>query len=199
MTVFYSVGIVGIGWRLEPDLLSLTPLNLLLSLSVMLWNHENWDRSFFLFLIGSFLIGFGVEVLGVNTGFPFGEYSYGSVLGFKLWETPLMIGINWVMLSYCGGVIANYLISHQNIYIKSGFGALLLLLLDFIMEPVAIHYGFWTWEKPHVPIENYLSWFVIAFLIQILFFSFVNKVNNKAAIFLFILQIAFFGLLSVKL
>ena len=51
-----------------------------------------------------FLIGFSVEGIGVATAVLFGSYSYVSAFGFKLFETPIMIGVNWLFLAlstYC--------------------------------------------------------------------------------------------------
>jgi len=46
-----------------------------------------------------FLIGFSVEGIGVATGVLSGSYSYGSAFGFKLFKTPIMIGVNWLFLA----------------------------------------------------------------------------------------------------
>ena len=57
------------------------------------------------FFIFAFSIGFLVEVIGVNYGIIFGNYTYGKVLGFKVLNVPLMIGVNWFFLSIaCGGI-----------------------------------------------------------------------------------------------
>ena len=53
-----------------------------------------------------FLLGFVVEVVGVQTGLIFGSYSYGATLGVKLFDTPLLIGLNWIFVSYSSYSIA---------------------------------------------------------------------------------------------
>ena len=197
--VLYTVGVIVIGWQLYPPIIQLTPLNLLISFLILLWNDENHKKELLWFVIGSFLIGFGIEVLGVNTGFPFGSYKYGLVLGPKIWGTPIMIGVNWVLLSYCAGMTFQSLLPKSNILIKSLLGAASLLFLDFIMEPVAIHYDFWTWLQGEIPFQNYLAWFIIAFVIQLIFYSFIRKNVNNVAILLFSLQFLFFSILNLKL
>lgn len=199
LIVFYAVGLLSIGWELRPEILYLTPLNLILSIGILLWNHPGSFRSLFKFIITGFGLGYGIEVIGVNTGFPFGEYSYGSVLGFKIWDTPLMIGINWLMLSYCASVCIEFLLPKLSNLAKAILAASTMLLLDYIMEPVAIHYGFWTWANENIPLANYISWFFIAIFICYLFYLLCGKVKNKVAILLFILQFIFFGVLNLKL
>ena len=42
-------------------------------------------------------ITYAVEVIGVQTGFPFGDYQYGTRLGTTLYDTPPMIGVLWLL------------------------------------------------------------------------------------------------------
>ena len=92
LIIFHMVGIGGVLLANPIEFLRLTPLNLLLTLVIILVNQQQWKFAW-VFVV-TYLVGFFVEVLGVNTGFPFGEYEYGSVLGPKVFETPLMIGLN---------------------------------------------------------------------------------------------------------
>ena len=77
---------------------SLTPLNLLMSSVLLILAEDNQKKAVF-FLICCFVIGFSAEVLGVKTGILFGDYQYGETLGVKLWEVPLVIGLNWFIKS----------------------------------------------------------------------------------------------------
>ena len=85
LIIFHMVGIGGVLLANPIEFLRLTPLNLLLTLVIILINHQEWK--FVWVFVVTYLVGFFVEVLGVNTGFPFGEYEYGSVLGPKVFET----------------------------------------------------------------------------------------------------------------
>ena len=104
----YMGGLVGIALPVHEDFVLLTPLNLLASLSLILWHHPKWDRPLSIFLLLCFFTGFLVELAGVQTGLIFGEYQYGEVLGWKIWGTPLIIGINWAMLVYASASSVNY-------------------------------------------------------------------------------------------
>ncbi|MBK7882949.1 MAG: carotenoid biosynthesis protein [Chitinophagaceae bacterium] len=53
---------------------------------------------FYSFLLICVCIGIAVEIIGVKTGFLFGNYSYGIVLGPKIQSVPILIGINWFII-----------------------------------------------------------------------------------------------------
>lgn len=197
LVIIYLVGIGGIISNISPYFIFLTPLNLLLSLFMVLCFHRAWNRSSVLFLVLAFVIGFGIEILGVNTGLIFGDYQYGPVLGWKLWGTPLMIGVNWIMLTYCTGMTMNRVFPRASHLYKSLLGAAAMTFLDFWIEPVAIHYDFWNWSGNGIPIQNYVAWFVIAFFILEIFFQLVEKLTNKVAEVLLILQFVFFFVLNI--
>jgi putative membrane protein len=42
-----------------------------------------------------FLIGFSVEAVGRHRH-SFGSYAYSDVFGFKIFDTPALIGVNWL-------------------------------------------------------------------------------------------------------
>lgn len=198
LSILYLVGIVGISVPIHPDFALLTPLNLLFSLAIVLYFHPKWNRSSVLFLFLCFGIGYGAEVLGVQTGLLFGSYEYGPVLGPKVWETPLMIGINWILLSYCSGMLINQLLTKQHQVIKAAAAALVMVGLDIFIEPVAIKYDFWQWEgRASPPLQNFLGWWLVAFIV-LLFFTFLLKnQKNKVAIALLALQFVFFIALNI--
>ncbi len=199
LIVLYCVGILGITINIFPAFIYLTPINLLVSTIIILSFHQEWGRDFILFTIITYLLGFSIEYLGVNTGLIFGVYTYGDVLGPKVGDTPLMIGVNWLMLSYAAGITVNHVLGDKNFILKSIVGASILVTLDFLIEPVAIKYNFWSWEDVTIPLKNYIAWFLIAFTIQLFFNLVAGKSRNKVAIALLILQFFFFGFLCLLL
>ncbi len=199
LIVFYTIGIIGIGFFNSSQFILLTPLNLLISIIIVFSYHAAWSIQFILYLIFCFLVGFSVEVIGTNTGQLFGAYQYGEALGWKLWNTPLVMGINWVMLIYCSGTVINSLLPNTPFFIKAAASASVMVLLDFFIEPVAIYCDFWKWESVNVPIQNYLMWWLISFLLLLLFHSLAPKLENKVARTLLVLQFAFFIILNLIL
>lgn len=194
LLVVYVVGLLGfMGIIPYANFHLLTPYNLMFSLLVLFWKHPKWDRSSLFFFCIIFFWGYSIEFIGVKTQLIFGAYWYGNTLGIRLFDIPLIIGINWVMLVYSTGIIANKISLPK--YLQAIIAALLMVFLDFLIEPFAIKYDLWQWENNVVPFQNYVAWFITSFLMQVFFlYSKVSKQNNTA-IAIFILQVLFFGVL----
>ena len=62
-----------------------------------------------------FLTGMITEILGVQWGWIFGNYQYGDALGYKVLGVPLLIGVNWALLTIITGAIAQQF--YQNLFI----------------------------------------------------------------------------------
>jgi putative membrane protein len=178
IVILHLVGAIGSAMPQTRDfVVSLTPINLLITAGLLAYCHEASTRKLISFLTGSFLIGYFIEVVGVATGFPFGEYGYGNTLGFKVLNVPLLIGLNWFILSYSFGMLTAEL--RTSILVKAVIGALGMVALDYFIEPIAIRFDYWSWTESTIPLTNYIGWFVIAFLIQLIFHSLFNKNFNR--------------------
>lgn len=198
IAIFYIVGILGMAIpALRPYFQILTPFHLILSTVILLLFHQDWNIKFYLFVLLAFLIGFAAEVIGVQTGLLFGEYTYGTVLGPKVLGVPLMIGVNWFLLVYVtGSLVAKYI---GNDFIAAGLAAFIMVLLDIIIEPVAISLEFWTWHSEEIPLSNYIGWFGVAYLIQIIYRKLKFTRSNPIAPFLLLSLAIFFGILALIL
>jgi putative membrane protein len=197
LVIIYAVGFVGIGLGLMPDLVYGTPVNLLISLVVVLFFDTHKAKSLLWFGLLVFILGYGIEVIGIQTGKIFGTYSYGDILGFKLWNTPLMIGINWLLLVITAGNLVDQIFSKNSQYLKIVIAATLMLFLDYLIEPVAIHWTMWVWENIEVPLQNYIAWWLIAAVMFTIYYYFLGKQVNKVASAVFIIQVGFFALLNL--
>jgi putative membrane protein len=209
--LFHLIGIVGILFYATPFFINATPINLLLSFALLIWTQREKNISFWIFLISTIVIGFAVEVIGVNTGYLFGDYTYGNILGPGAINVPFIIGINWFIIIYCCGICmytflqkminklppdANRSPNRLRIISVIVDGATLALLFDILLEPVAIKLGLWKWNVDGtVFFYNYLCWFVITSLLLTIFqFCNFNK-QNKFAINLLLIQAMFFLIL----
>ncbi|MBF9253041.1 carotenoid biosynthesis protein [Pontibacter sp. 172403-2] len=198
LVIFHAVGFWGLVFSGDPVYFQqLTPLNLLLTSALLFSFHRCWNLPFVLFAIAVFLVGFLAEAVGVHTGLLFGNYGYGHALGTKVWEVPLLIGLNWLMLVYSTGHISNY--TRLPWMIKAILGALLMVLLDYFIEPVAMRYDFWNWQGGFVPFSNYAGWFILAFLLQLYFQRAGFFKQNPLAPYIFLVQLAFFTGLNIYL
>lgn len=198
VVLFYAVGYWGL---VHPDysplFKKLVPFHLLLMLILMIISNEDRNQYFWTFLLTTFTAGFVIELLGVNTGAIFGNYSYGTTLGPKFADIPLLIGVNWILVIYSTGVFMKEF-GIRNHIIRAFAGALLITTLDVLIEPVAIKYGYWNWEDFEVPFQNYVGWFVFSFIMLRFFFLMKFRKRNLAATTLFIVQFIFFFLLNMK-
>ena len=144
-----------------------------------------------------FLVAFVVELIGVKTGTIFGQYYYGDSLGIKLMETPLIIGLNWLMLVYITSSITWKLVRQP--FVQITIAALLMVVYDFVLEHVAPRLDMWDWNNDLIPVKNYLAWFILAFIFHVLFRAFKLKTKNSLAIFMFLCQTLFFLILWIAL
>ena len=198
LLLFYFFGTLGIATEVYKNFfLPLTPLNLLLTLVVFYRVNNDFSKRFLLLSVLVFLIGFSVEAIGVITGVLFGSYSYGSLFGFKIFETPLIIGVNWLFLALSTYGVAQYFTNKW--YLLILIPPLLMTGLDFIVEPVAVKLRFWSWENENIPFQNYVMWFATSIFIHGLIYLFRPTINAKISFIVFIAQLIFFGILNVLL
>ncbi|MEJ6566890.1 MAG: carotenoid biosynthesis protein [Flavobacteriales bacterium] len=191
IAVFHFVGILLLGGPWSSDFVMLTPLNLLLLSVVYLITSDKVKRPLLYALPA--LMGFLVEMLGTNTGFPFGEYSYSSILGPGLLGTPFLIGVLWWVLLRSFNDVFSRISSNKTII--SLATALGMLLLDIFIEPVAIGLGFWEWQAAEVPLENYMAWFVLSFVFTRLTMD--GQVNNTMSKWVLIVLGGFFVVMGI--
>jgi putative membrane protein len=142
-----------------------------------------------------FIFSFLIEAIGVKTGLIFGSYIYGEGLGVKLLETPLTIGLNWLMLVYCTKIIAEQI--SEDVTVKLFFAPFLMVVYDLILEQAAPLLGMWSWAEGKIPIQNYISWYLLAFLFHLLLQKTKISFSNKLAKPVFIIQFLFFVVLVV--
>ncbi len=100
------------------------------------------------------------EWIGIHYGTLFGTYSYGANLGVKIDGVPVLIGINWALLTFITASISQYF--SKNTILQILLGAAFMLLLDYFMEQNAPRFDFWEFKDGIAPIKNYISWFLVA-------------------------------------
>ena len=188
--LFHISGIIGISLGYLDWFASRTSLNLvILSLALFIFFPVNKLKSILVFISLAFL-GILVEYLGVNYGLFFGEYAYGENMGPKVGGVPWLIGLNWALLTLVTGTMANYLAEHW--FLKALLGTFLMLLLDIFMEASAPVFDFWEFKGGYAPIDNYIAWGIVAFIMHLIFNAFKLKGNLFISLHLFFVQLVFF-------
>jgi len=146
-----------------------------------------------LFAIAGYLLAWLSELSSIHNGFPYGSYYYiEHTRGQEIWVlgVPLMDSISYIFLAYASYSLALLVMSPIQrsswlIYVlETGnarnskktalLGALMLVYLDIIIDPVALQGNRWFlgqiygYEVPGiyfgVPISNFIGWFVVGFL-----------------------------------
>lgn len=191
-------GFFGITSDQSEFFLSTTPYVLSLTLLLLLINHDLSDNKSKIGLILIFFLGLIVEILGVNYGFFFGEYSYGANFGPKIYEVPYVIGFNWVLLIIATGSLSDKLIKGKEIY-KILFASSLMVLIDLLMELSAPKLDYWEFVISPVPFSNYLWWFIFSICFQYIFFKTVKSKEYNLSSNILVIQFLFFAMLAVFL
>lgn len=193
LVLFYVTGFVGLAYSQDPGFyLQFMPLTLLLTAALLLaFDRHSPAPMFGWFALTVMLVGFGVEVAGVQTGVIFGSYSYGTTMGPKLFGVPIILGLNWLILTYLAGGLAQRLP-------LPGFGrallaAALMVGMDLCIEPVAVHFKWWTWFADVIPLQNFKAWLALSLILQVyLNRSHVQPGRNALVPFVYLLQLLFF-------
>ncbi|NCB01468.1 MAG: carotenoid biosynthesis protein [Spirochaetia bacterium] len=192
LPIFYAAGVLWHALDVTlPYMMILTPYTILITAIIgFYFELKHWSSSLALWIVVTFIITFSLEAIGVKTGLIFGAYWYGPTLGFSLFNVPLLIGINWTLIIM--GFIIIIKKFTQNIYAVSLLTGGATLLFDYIMEPVAIRYDYWTWEGVAIPLQNYIAWFIIAALFAYLHERMRVKHHSVMPSFVVLVQGLFF-------
>jgi putative membrane protein len=191
LILFYAVGTgLFLIHDTRPLFKLLTPFSLILSFSAVLLMQKEWSWKLVTAFMVVFLASLLIEIIGVRTGLLFGAYEYGNALGIKVLDTPILIGLNWLLLIYCTSALVNhYPLSRTG---RIFFGAGLMVVYDLVLEYVAPVMGMWSWENRYPGPRNFFMWFLVSLVFHSLFQRLGLTIENKPARFLFLIQFLFF-------
>ena len=105
-------------------------------------------------------IGFGIEVLGVKSGIPFGQYRYSEVLAPSIFGVPVAIAGAWLVL----------IVFVRQMQTPLRLAAVWMAAIDLIIEPLASgRLNFWFWRGLGVwygvPYINFIGWYLVSVVI----------------------------------
>jgi isopentenyl-diphosphate delta-isomerase len=109
------------------------------------------------------VLALAIETTAIITGFPYGHFGYSDLLGYRLFGyAPWTVAFAWTPL-----VLAAYAIAAQtfkNTAVRIVTVALVLFLFDIVLDPGAVHLGFWKYAAGGgfygVPLSNFVGWLV---------------------------------------
>jgi bisanhydrobacterioruberin hydratase len=199
LIIIYVVGAAG---RLIPAaraaMDALTPWTLLLGAAMTLLAVVR-PRNYRLLVwtLTTATVTFLLEAIGVRTGFPFGAYAYGTVLGFHILDVPPVIGLNWALV-VLGAAYAARTATDSKIGRVLLVGAL-AATFDFVMEPAAVALDFWTWAAVVPPAQNYVAWFAVAAVAAVPLEYGEIEIPSALPMRLALLQVGYFAILDAAL
>lgn len=190
--LFTISGILGVISTASNWFLALTPLYLFLNFLIILLCLKDQKVRFLKGISVPFILGFITEVLGVNFGLVYGSYTYGENLGLKIFEVPLIICLNWSLLTIVSADVGKFITRNKGLRIL--YGVLLMILLDFIIEISAPRFDFWVFKDGIVPITNYFGWFLVASISHWWYQSFKINTNSKISCHIITCLFLFFSI-----
>jgi putative membrane protein len=157
------------------------------------WRHIGWKKTLVFIPLGYWLAWLS-EFCSIHWGFPYGDYFYiQSTAGRELWVfgVPFMDSLSYVFLSYCSYSLALFLIGRVSLrsgnllvletpQIRSSprtliLGAFLFVLLDIVIDPVALQGERWFLGRIYgyrheglyfgIPMSNFGGWLLVGIVL----------------------------------
>lgn len=215
MTVKMHTSIIDFnGTRLTGRLILI--LAALLLILHAIWTLGAWGGAVFVSI--SFAMGLVFEIVGVKYGTVFGgRYIYDAAAKPAILGVPWLVPLIWAGFIYGGySIVSSYSMwlkngkpkGHRfwNILVTAALGAMIVLAIDLVMDPLQVSAGNWEWldagDYFNVPAGNFLGWFMVAFL-SIFIFTTVQKYLPRQAteipVSTLLIPVTGYGLLSLVL
>lgn len=115
------------------------------------------------------LVGFswGIELLGVTTGFPYGDFEYLIELGPMLLDAvPIALPVFYFPILLNSYLLCTLMLGDRMESLPIRFLSVLLVVItmDLVLDPGAVALGFWGWDAGgayyDVPVQNYVGWLI---------------------------------------
>ena len=118
-------------------------------------------------LVGASLgvVGFTwlLELVGSNTGFPFGTYDYSSLLQPHVAGVPVVVPFAWFAMAIPAREVVRALGARRG-WQRVLFGAAALTAWDVFLDPQMVTEGYWQWATDGwyrgIPLTNYVGWMI---------------------------------------
>jgi putative membrane protein len=137
-------------------------------------------RSILMFVLICFIVGNTTENLSILTGFPFGHYHFTDVMGPKLFQVPILLGLAYVGMGYLSWTLGRVILGGIRIVTLPLFAALIMLAWDLSMDPIWSNFVHgWVWHDGGayfgVPWSNFFGWYLTVYLIYQFFAIYLTR------------------------
>jgi putative membrane protein len=111
---------------------------------------------------------YGIELVGLATGLPYGEFHYAVDLGPTVGGVPLALPVFFLPLVMNGYLLALLLLGESagRAAVRLPTVVALVVVMDLVLDPGAVALGFWVYADGGpvygVPLSNFAGWVVSA-------------------------------------
>jgi uncharacterized membrane protein len=138
-------------------------------------------RTMLVFLFICLVVGNVFENVGVRTGFPYGPYYFTNLMGPRILEVPIFLGLAYVGMAYVSWTLARLILgiaerplTGAQIIILPLTAAVIMVAWDFCMDPVwstILHAWIWLRGGSYfgVPVSNFVGWYLGVYVIYQIF------------------------------
>src|SRR5215469_3762087 len=138
-------------------------------------------RGILVFSVICLLIGNAIENIGVLAGLPFGHYEFLPLMGPKLLQVPILLGVAYIGMAYVSWTLARLILGTTGSSLTGPqlmtvpiLASLIMTAWDFAQDPVwstLLHA--WRWRDGGlwfgVPLTNFAGWLLTTSLIYFTF------------------------------
>nr|WP_290667972.1 carotenoid biosynthesis protein [Ardenticatena sp.] len=147
------------------------------------WAIEGGKRAL-LFALIAVGIGFLAEWVGVQTGWPFGAYTYSNRMGGQVLGVSPFVPPAWFMMGYVAWRLGEWLAGNAHRRWHLLLAAWSMTAWDLLIDPIMVNQRHWTWLEPGayfgIPVQNFVGWFFTAGLIYTLY-TFIARPARQAS------------------
>ena len=160
-------------------------------------------RGILVFIGLCLVIGNLFENLSILTGFPFGHYHFTDVMGPKILQVPILLGLAYIGIGYIswtlGFLIVRGPLTGLRILTTPLVAACVMVAWDLSMDPIWSNFVHgWVWHDGGsyfgVPISNFLGWYLTVYLIYQSFSLYLSRQPAPPARDYWQLPVVFYGI-----
>ena len=132
-------------------------------------------RRTLVFFVAAVAVSLAAELIGTETGWPFGAYEYAKTLGpMVAGRVPVAIPLSWFYLGLTSYLLGRLLLARTGLpdraVISVSLGVWLLVVWDLVLDPAMAHPSmpmkFWVWHDTGryfgMPLSNFAGWALTA-------------------------------------
>ncbi len=166
----FAIRLLGKEWLIRG--ITVNVLMQALAVSLALFSRQRWVQALKTQAL-VLILAYFAELVGSQTGFPFGEYHYTTLLQPQVAGVPILIPLAWLMMLPPAWAIAWLILPHtQSRLLYALLSGLVFTAWDLFLDPQMVGWGLWAWETPGVyfgiPLVNYFGWLIVSVLITLI-------------------------------